>query len=166
VICRARVAPAKLTRPIFVERAEITVPRFARLVLLAATCVCAGVAACSSSPSPARTSSSQSATPSTSSLTLSDVQFKAARTFSRLKANSVTVKGGSPFSTWHEDAVARSEACHAFLTAIGHESWPANVSAVIMQYINLETELCRHEDKFVAARTFDEFIAIPPPVRP
>jgi hypothetical protein len=58
--------------------------------------------------------------------------------------------------------VARSQACHAFITALEHESWPANVSAAIKRYINLETDLCRHEDKFVAAGTFDEFIAIPP----
>jgi hypothetical protein len=149
----------------------IKVPKHAGAVVVATTCMCAVVAACDSSPSAAPRSSHQAATSSASSPTTaaSDVQFEAASTFSRLldeegiKANSVTVRGGSPFSTWHASAVARSEACHAFLAGIEHESWPANVAPLMKDYLSPTIELCRQQDRFLAARTFDEFLAIPPP---
>jgi hypothetical protein len=97
------------------------------------------------------------------------VQFEAASRFSRLldeegiKANSVTVRGGSPFSTWHAAAVARSAACHAFIAGIEHASWPANVARLMKEYLASTIELCSQEDRFLTARTVDEFLAIPAP---
>jgi hypothetical protein len=149
----------------------IKVPKHAGAVVVATTCMCAVVAACDSSPSAAPRSSHQAVTASASPPTTaaSDVQLEAASTFSRLldeegiKANSVTVRGGSPFSTWHASAVARSEACHTLIAGIEHESWPANVAPLMKQYLSPTIELCRQEDRFLAARTVDEFLAIPPP---
>jgi hypothetical protein len=154
-----------------VEGVVIMVSKRAGTVVVAAACVCGIVAACDSSPSAAPRSSHQAATSSASSPTTaaSDVQFEAASTFSRLldeegiKANSVTVRGGSPFSTWHASAVARSEACHTFIAGIEHASWPANVAPLMTEYLSATIELCRRDDRFRAARTVDEFLAIPPP---